>query len=431
MDLAKLGHRLGAAAITLLLLALNLRLYGPGSEAYGPERLGPDVVPQLRFISESLRAGSGEQMQNAFPEGFFFTHVLYGLAWVEVGLREPNRTPLHNEALREAGWALDKLNSSAGRASFSAAMNPAYGVFYKGWTGWLRGGVLMIQPAESRPAGEVARFEADCLALADAFNRGATPYLSAYPGQAWPVDSVVAMAFLRLHDKLFPPRFGATVERWLRLVRERLDPATGLIPHRVDPVTGKPIEGARGSSQSLIARFLIEVDPAWGRAQYALFRQQFVAPFLGVPGVREYPAGEMGFGDVDSGPLVFGFSASATVAAIAAAQVQNDREVSSAIISASEAAGLPIEWRGRKLYALGLLPVGDAFLVWTKTSRLWIATGSDADLPAMVARWWRWPLHTAAFLIFLIVWLPVYGKGCVGWIGAWRFQRAGLSSSRR
>jgi len=405
-----IGYRLAAGAGTLLLLILNLRLYSPGSEAYGPDRLGSDVVMQLRFIGDSLRADSGGRMQSAFPEGFFFTHVLYGLTWVEVGLRESPGTPLHDQALQEAGWTLERLDSPAGRAPFSAGLNPPYGVFYTGWSSWLRGGVLMIRPAQLRPAAEVERFQADCLTLADAFDRSDTPFLSAYPGQAWPVDSVVAVAALRLHDTLFPPRFESTIERWLEMTRERLDPATGLIPHRVNPASGGLIEGARGSSQSLIARFLIEVDPDWGRSQYELFRERFMAPFLGVPGVREYPAGGFGLGDIDSGPLIFGFSASATVVAIAAAQVQGDRETASAMISAGEAVGLPIESGGRKFYAFGLLPVGDAFLAWAKSSRAWITHRVDGGLPPLVAWWWRLPLHGVVLLTAVFLWLPVWRR---------------------
>ncbi len=181
-------------------------------------------------------------------------------------------------------------------------------MFYVGWSSWLRGGVLMLQQPADRPAAEIERFAADCAALAAAFDRSPTPFLTAYPGQAWPVDSTVAVAALRLHDTLLPARFAPTIERWLREARERLDPATGLLPHRADPSTGQPLEGARGSSQSVIARFLSEIDPAWGREQYALFRQQFVATPLGVAGLREYPHGSAGRGDVDSGPLVLGVS---------------------------------------------------------------------------------------------------------------------------
>ncbi len=404
-------YKLSTIAIILLLFVLNLRLYHPINASYGSDRLGPDIIPQLRFLGELLRTGGGAHMQSVFPEGFFFTHVLYGLTWVEVGLRESHGTPMYDQAVQEAGWALELLDRAEGQAPFSEGLSPPYGVFYAGWTSWLRGGFLMIQSAEERSTAEVERFQMDCAALAGAFNRSDTPFLSAYPGQAWPVDSVVAIAALRLHDMLFSPMFEATIERWLDESQARLDPATGLLPHRIDPRSGEMIEGARGSSQSLIARFLIEVDPEWGRAQYALFRKQFIASFLGVPGVREYPAGAGGFGDVDSGPLLFGFSASATVVAIGAAQVQGDRETASAMISAGEAVGLPIEWGGRKFYVLGLIPVGDAFLAWAKASRPWITPMADTGLPSLVAGTWRLPFHFASLIMAALLWSLLSRKG--------------------
>jgi hypothetical protein len=63
----------GVLLITAGLLILNLRLYQPGSVAYARPKLGEDVVPQLHFIGASLKAGSGDEMQGIFPEGFFFT----------------------------------------------------------------------------------------------------------------------------------------------------------------------------------------------------------------------------------------------------------------------------------------------------------------------------------------------------------------------
>jgi hypothetical protein len=57
-----------------------------------------------------------------------------------------------------------------------------------------------------------------------------TPFLAAYPGQARPVDSTVAMASLRLHDRLGREKYAATAVRWVAGAKARLDPATGLLP---------------------------------------------------------------------------------------------------------------------------------------------------------------------------------------------------------
>ena len=401
-------YRTSAILLTVVILLLSLRLYIPDSADYAFDHVGPDVLPQLHFIGAALRNGAGEQMQMLFPEGYFFTHVLYGLAWVEVGLRQPAGDPLHAHALQEARWALEHLDSPEGQAPFSLTLDPPRGVFCVGWSNWLRGGVLKLQPVESRDPAEVAHFEADCVALAQAFDRSPTPFLSAYPSQAWPVDSVVAMAALRLHDTLLPPHFGPTIDRWLRLAHARLDPATGLLPHRADPAIGQMQEGARGSSQSIIARFLVEIEPDWGREQYALFRRQFVVPLLGVPGVREYPMGKAGSGDVDSGPLLNGFSASATVVTLGAAQVVGDRSMADPLIHASEAVGLPMSWGNTKRYAFGLLPTGDAFLVWSKTARPWIAPPMVSTLPPAAGWCWRLPSHGLALGLLALLWSPVW-----------------------
>jgi len=405
-SLLRFTQRVVAILLTLGLLVLNLRLYLPSAADYGPDQVGPDVVPQLRFIGAALRDGAGERMQAFFPEGFFFSHALYGLAWAELGQRLPPADALRAQALAEARWALGRLDTPAGRAPFSPTLDPPLGVFYVGWSSWLRGGVLALQAPSGRTAAEVERFEADCAALPAALDRSPTPFLTAYPGQAWPVDSTVAMAALRLHDTLLPARFGPTIERWLQAARGRLDPATGLLPHRADPQTGQPIEGARGSSQSIIARFLTEIDPAWGREQYALFRQQFVATPLGVAGVREYPQGVAGQGDVDSGPLVLGVSLSASAVTLGAALALGDDALADPLLHASETFGLPIGWSGGKRYLFGALPIGDAFLAWSKSARLWVAPPAALDLPPVARWWWRLPAHALSLLLVILIWLP-------------------------
>jgi hypothetical protein len=113
--------------------------------------------------------------------------------------------------------------------------------------------------------------------------------------------------------------------------------------------------------------FLPEIDAEWATVHYRAFRNRYVSSLLGVPGVREYPSGVYGVGDVDSGPLIFGLSASASVVSIAAASANGDEELASELSRGAEMCGLPVSWAGRKRYALGVAPVGDAFLVWARS----------------------------------------------------------------
>jgi hypothetical protein len=238
------------------------------------------------------------------------------------------------------------------------------------------------------------------------------------------VDSTVAVASLRLHDTLLPAqpgataqpgaaaqpgattRFGATTRRWLDGVRQRLDPATGLMPHRVDAQTGAPADSARATSQSIIERFLVEIDPDFAHAQYLRFRDQYLTwPLRLGPAVREYPHGVDGPADVDSGPLPLGVSLSATVVTIGAAQVQGDAPLAAALANYGELLGAPIDTPWTKRYAFGLLPIGDAFLVWSKTARPWVARPPAAP-PTRTAWWWRVPLVSLLVVLGVAPWLP-------------------------
>ncbi|MGX6602992.1 hypothetical protein ACWKSP_12760 [Micromonosporaceae bacterium Da 78-11] len=406
--MAKLLRVLLAAAISAAALIGAVRLIAPADTASSVRR-------QLIYLREELDSGAATEAQRSFPEGYFFLYALYGLTQVDLGLTHDGA-----DSLREARWALSKLESDEGRAPFAADLEPSYGVFYRGWVNWLRGGILALQPAATRDRAEVSRFEEESAALGAAFDASATPFLAAYPGQAWPVDSVVAVASLTLHDKLLTPRYETTVIRWTANVRADLDPATGLIPHTADVDTGDATSGARGSSQSIIQRFLPEIDPEFARRQYALFRTWFLTAPLGIgPAVREFPQGVAGQvvagqGDADSGPLLLGVSLPATAVTLGAAKVQGDTRLADALANFGEVAGLPLDtWQTRR-YAFGAVPIGDAFLAWSKSATPWVAAPMSAPTQA-VSRWWRLPLLTLFLLIGTAPWLI---------LAVWRRRRA-------
>jgi hypothetical protein len=382
--------------LTVVIGTINMRLY---YSEYNPQQ--SDVVPQLAFIKEALQQGAGEEMQQFFPEGYFFTYVLYGLTWVNVGLKDAT---LADEAIRESQWAMERLESPQGRGVFSAELTPPYGVFYVGWSNWLRGGILKLQTPEQRDPAEVERFTSELSALAAAFDQSETPFLQAYPSQAWPVDSTVAVAALHLHDTIFPPQFEATIQRWVERAKTKLDPDTGLLPHQVNYRTGDLLQGTRGSSQSVVQRFLPEIDPSWARETYPIFREKFAATVLGIPGIREYPVGNDGIGDVDSGPLLAGMSLSSSVVTVGAAKLEGDTELANTMLNVGEALGMPIELSGNKRYALGVLPTGDAFLAWAKSSIPWTFSPAPTTFAPVAASGWRLPIHVVSGVVVGGLW---------------------------
>ncbi|TDO49409.1 hypothetical protein EV643_106381 [Kribbella sp. VKM Ac-2527] len=379
----------GIAAFAVLVAGVGTaRLVLPRDDA------ADGAVKQLRYLREEIEAGADHDAQRQFPEGYFFLNVLYGLTWVQVGLEDSARAP---EAALQARWALDRIKSPDGTAPFDPSLRPRYGVFHAGWTNWLRGGLIALKQSEAR---EIDEYTSASVELASAFRRSKTPYLQAYPGQAWPVDSTIAMASLSLYDELVAPRFARTTSAWIAAVKKQLDPETGLMPHQAAPV----VTGARATSQSIIHRFLVEIDAGFARSQYEVFRERFVTKV----GVREYPKGIGGKGDVDSGPLLLGISLSATAVTMGAARVQHD-PLADQLGREGDLIGLPVSGLRTKRYAFGLLPIGDAFVAWSATARPLVAD----EQPELYSGswWWRVPW-------LILLWLPVLVLlGLIRWRG--------------
>ena len=126
---------------SLFILLLNLRLYSNPSADF------QELSPHLSFLKESLEAGSANEMQTMFPEGYVFSYVLYGASWINLGIADPQQ---RDAAVREARWALAFLDSDTAKIPFRATVRPPLGGFYLGWTNWLRGGILKLDPAGPR-----------------------------------------------------------------------------------------------------------------------------------------------------------------------------------------------------------------------------------------------------------------------------------------
>jgi hypothetical protein len=137
----------------------------------------------------------------------------------------------------------------------------------------------------------------------------------------------------------------------------------GMLPHSVHSVTKEITEDARGSSMSLMLVFLSEIDPAMAREQWILYKKHFVDTVFGMTGIREYPKGTTGYGDIDSGPLLFDLGSAATIVGMPAAFTAQDTTLSIAIRSEIEAFGFPTG-RDHKRYVFGTLPIADAFIAW-------------------------------------------------------------------
>jgi hypothetical protein len=397
------------AFLSVIIFLINTRMYYPVKQSFVENsRSGNDIIFQLNFLKNKIVSGTAKEMQGVFPEGYFFTYLLYGLTWAELCTQVPVESEIWQRGQKKAYWALGILDSDYPKDFFYKNLDPPYGAFYISWRTWFRGTLLKSQPTEKRDSIQSKIFLNDCIALKDAFEKKGIPFIESYPDAVWPADFIIGIAALRLHDNIFEPKFSDIIATWLKECKKRLDPETGLIPHSVNPVTCYTAEGARGSSQSLILRFLYVIDENFAREQYLIFKKLFVRRLFGLPCVREYPINTSGTGDIDSGPVILGIGASATIVSLGTARTFNDFNLSKSLEQTFETFGLPLRYNSQKKYLFGNLPIGDAFLVWSKIPTPISEVSNKESYKNTVSWWWRLPFHILSTIILTLLLLPIY-----------------------
>jgi len=394
--------RILAALLVIFILYLNVALYDkPVCFPAQNGLVNADVLKQLHFLRRMLwEENAGEEMQSLYPEGYVFIHTLYALAWCDVVEMSEPESVHRQEGIKEVSFCLNALDSPVGKRVFSPDLPLAYGAFYRGWTAYVRGRYLQIRDAAERDSTVFRQFQDECLAISKAISQTEKPYLESYRDLAWPADNVVCLAALTLHDCITEPCFQEVRNEWLRRIKASLVPEYELISHGYDFENNRPLEGVRGSSQSLMLCFLPDIDSVFAKKQYQKYREHFLAYRLGLPGIREYPTGQSGSGDIDSGPVVLGIGGAASIVGIKAATRHSDWELAAALGGGVSALLFPQSDEQEKCYLFGQLPMLDAFMAWSNAE---ICKPED-----LTTNNWRWKFQLISSLIvgfcLFIIW---------------------------
>lgn len=351
-----------AMFIMIIIVIVNVRLgFQPEVMIDQGDTIQYELVKELRGLKRAIYNNADLEMQNIYPEGYVFLNAVYALAWTSF-LRNVEHNSYFDEGYAEIQKAWLKIYSVEGRSQFSEDLLLPYGSFYNGWSSYVLGSKLRLEGAARRRDQEVQLFKQQCNSMADAVQRETYP--SSYHGGAWPADVMLCVASLSLHDQLFEPQYKDVIEKWLSEVNKRLD-SNGVIPHSVHPASGKPKENARGSSMALMLIFLHDIDLQFAQGQFRLFKENFLDTIMGLTGIREYPKGYAGSGDVDSGPVIFGFGGAATIVGMQTLSLYGDHSSGLRIRNAVEALAFPAQKEDHKQYLFGALPMVDAFIAWS------------------------------------------------------------------
>lgn len=392
------------SAATLIIFWLNIKLH---TEHHDRASEQVDIERQLNFIEVELKEKElGRMMQHLYPEGFVFVNALYGLSWCELAMAEPNNEALQARALREALYVYNEIDSKQGRAPFPDGLQPEHGIFYCGWRNYLLAKILQAHPDFENRDQYVNTFQKQSWAIALAMRNAQTPYLRSYSVRSWPADMFVAMASLSVHDQLFGARYQNDLQSWLVQVKSISKPGKNLLPHEVDYQSGEAIGAARGSSMGLMLRMLQEIDPEFGQELFTLFEERFVFTRFGLPAVREYPKGNDGTGDVDSGPVVFGVGFTATIVSLGPFAQYGLKDLYTRQYQTIHAFGFDQTPGDKKKYLFGKLPMADAFIAWGRASGLQYP---PSELEEKATRW-RWQFHITSFFLLLGIYALAFRK---------------------
>jgi hypothetical protein len=355
-------------AVGLILLYIIWKWnYEPTTVHNDQSTYNTDVYAQLQFLKSESNHGAGEKLQNDYPEGYVLFYAIYGLTWASLIDDMKPENALFKEGITEIEKSISAVNDSIALSRFQSYLPLEYGAFYRGWTNYLLGKYLTLIPQEKRKNQDVITFKQNCIDISCALEKNDHPFLETYSGSSWPADNMVAMASLKLHDKLYESEYDLIIKKWLLYIQYHLDPDTKLIPHLFDGNTGKILQGARGSSQSLMLPFLLELDTTMAKTHYEIYKTHFQFENYGVYGIYEFPGGANMDGDLDSGPVIFGLGASATIASQRTFYVFGDRKYSKRIRNQNEITGFPITKNNKKRFLAGKMLMADVFMAWANS----------------------------------------------------------------
>jgi len=348
---------------------------------------------QFRYLKPALHAmdlkrppvvTDGVTSNIAEAEWPFMAVAYYGYACANLAQCD---VTLRADALTEMRWALDALQLPSlsgfmtrhfGEPFGKGSLTPA--VFVHGH--FLSLAVRYREVTGDRRYDEIMGRVA--AALGDGFARSDQGLLLSYkaPVMWWLTDNFTAFSALVRYDRIFKTQFSASGDKLIASIKKHyLDPKTGMYATYVDAPSRTVRQGPRGISMMYGLHFLKDFAPEFAAGQYALAKRYLVAPvFLGCCAVREYPLGQQGPADIDSGQLVMGFGPSASGFGIAASAVMGDGATTRQLLLALSLLGLEVV-DGDKLSYRDVPQVGQVVILFGRSELLRLAAAEGSGTP--------------------------------------------------
>jgi len=305
------------------------------------------VENQITYLDQILSEGYDDELQSRYPEGKIFSNALLALSIIDYSANAKITQKKHAII---ADRCIDRLLSESTSATFSIDMVPKFGAFYNGWinftlSNYIKSDLFDLSERRSQilASFQVLSNEIVC-AQSDSIR-----ILDSYPGASWPADNLVGMA--SLDHKILK-------NQWIDKLYATSNTESKLLNH-----SGYNTAEVRGSSQALLLFLLCHHDKQKASTENKIFRDLLVDRHIGIDLVREFPKDVDGYPDVDSGPVICGYGAVATVMNVKL-QAKLNNVNSKYTWAFLNAISFPINVFGEKYYLCKREPMFDIFMLW-------------------------------------------------------------------
>jgi hypothetical protein len=356
-----LAHAVGIGAFAAAIAIIPSAWCGRGAAKW----MNGELATQLRLARGVERLVLGNELsRSSFRTGsnqydgewLFGTYLMAGIGFGQMALEHPELRERHAVLMSQCierllapdvrafdaeTWKEDPLQGLDGDNAHAA---------YLGYLNLLLGMHRLVS-GETTYASLNDRITASLIRHVKA---SSISLIESYPGEVYPVDNCFVIGSIGLHQRVTGSDHSDILQPWAKRTREHyVDPKTGLLIQAVSKYDGSPYDKPRGSGTALGLVAIHYADPELARDLYRGIKRTLACTLLGFGVVREYPNGVHGQGDIDSGPVIFGYGLSATGFTIAGARMYGDEDYFRRLFATAHMFGAPVNRGDRREYISG------------------------------------------------------------------------------
>ncbi len=307
------------------------------------------IKNQINYLSNILDRGYDDEMQRRIPEGKLFSNALLALSTIEYCERNGKA---HEKHAKVVDNCIIRIQTKRALGIFNPNIEPKYGMFYNGWSNYVYSSYIKSSLFNySRIKDNVTEQKRIIESRLKSTQNDSLRILDTYREANWPADNLIGITSLS----------DSTLKKeWIKTIFESAKHPSGLIHH-----SGAYDSIIRGSSSAMITFCLNKSGYDYINNYNKEFKNKFIDEYLGIQLVQEHEDGSNSM-DADSGPVIFGYGASATIMNIKT-QASLKETKSKITWAAMNTIALPINIFKKKYYILKQEPMLDLFMLWGST----------------------------------------------------------------